>query len=285
MTKIAVNTTNIKTQESKKGTLEYCSAVSIFSTMLLRFNNIIIEKKGTGYIDIFNEIMVDIYPWVIDEYKELLKDWRSIKVYNVKTKALVDGTLIYQDRRSNQFSLSLEFNKSKIESNSENYADSLDQIREEIYPWIPMVVGSLNNIVPMKGNNNDHYLFYGNYIFGETINIKKENIVRIFDRVQDTAYLCLPKIQKAMYNLRLTYLKKNKYHLDSFNIVILEKNINTDKYEYFWIYDKDNNKVYDIKNINDIHLFKKGKLPVKWQNLDSFIAWYADNIMNDTIQR
>ena len=53
---------------------------------------------------------------------------------------------------------------------------------------------------------------------------------------------------------------------------ILNKN-----YQYFWIYDMDTEKIYDIKNKDDIELFKKGKIKPSWNNLDSFLEYYAEN--------
>ena len=175
----------------------------------------------------------------------------------------------------------MKLNNRDIKTEGINCFEALSKIRELIFPIEPMIIGTQKYIFPVQGGWLN---FYPHMELGKRY--ERKNKLLIFHPTKEKNFNP-PKLQKAFMDLyQYSFVSdafEEEYCLKG-NIIVLEKE-QTFKYEsnkalnknyqYFWIFDKDTNKVYDIKSQKDIELFRANNLLPSWHSLDNFIEWYC----------
>lgn len=214
---------------------------------------------------------------------------KEINFFNIKTQEITRGILRYHIK-PNLCIIEVRVDSIDISIEDINCFEALGIIREKIYPLEPMILGTQKYIMPTQGYG--WFSFYPNMILGKQYD--RKNKLPFFYPTKEKDF-AQPEIQKAFMSLYQGSFKsegiyglKEEYNLRG-NIVLLEKiakyrylpdKILNKNYQYFWVLDKDIDKVYNIKNKKDIELYIKNKLSPEWQSLDKFIEWYANNWMN-----
>lgn len=211
---------------------------------------------------------------------------KEIAFYNNYTHETTDGILEYEGQMvDGVFNVRIvaSFDKINIVKYGEDYLATFNQIRKNIYPWIPMVEASLKYIFPKRRGGT--YKIITNVKLGER-NTNKDDIM-LFTSIISKSQFASPEVQNAFFDLYQRSFKSNlniEYGINN-NLILLEKIakylyipekvLNPKPYQYFWAYDEENNRIYDIKDHDDIELYKRNELSPTWYSLDSFIKWYS----------
>lgn len=205
----------------------------------------------------------------------------KINFFNKETKEIQEGLLCYE--------VDMNYAKVKIEccniiaqAKTKNALEALGKIRKIIYPWEPMIIGTQKNIFPYRKFQSIKY--FHNLKLGERYN--RDKLVSIFQPTSNIDFAPL-EFQKAFIELYQKSFATNinqEYNIPDKYIAfekipkylyLPDKQFNPKPYKFFYLYDKKNNKVYDITSKNDIIKLNNNKLMYKWKSLDDFLKYYA----------
>lgn len=206
----------------------------------------------------------------------------KINFYNKETKEIQEGFLYYE--------VEMSYAKIKIECcnivaqvKAKNALEALGDIREIIYPWEPMIIGTQKYIFPYRKYQSIKY--FPNLKLGKRYN--RDKLVSIFQSTSNMDFAPID-VQKAFIELyqKSFFTNINKEHNIPNNYIAFEKipkylylpdkQLNPKPYKFFYLYDQKNDKVYDITNEKDIIKLKNNKLAYKWKSLDDFLKYYAE---------
>ena len=206
----------------------------------------------------------------------------KIKLFNAETLEIIDSELEYFIDNNDKSNIVITTKSGVVKTSASNYFIALSKIRKRISPLIPMILGTQKYIFFKQGG----YKMCTNQRLGEYYNSKK--LLPFYAEVLDNNFAS-PKEQIAyikLYQMSFNDVPISEFGLKE-NLFVFEKVpkfiYNPDKvlnkeYQYFWIYDHINNKLYDIKNEEDIEKFKNGTLLNQWNSLDDFLEYYSNNL-------
>ena len=186
---------------------------------------------------------------------------KKVKVFNKETNESQEAILLYEYHSYDNSYVKIIFNDIIEECIQDNYFKALREIRLIIYPWIPMVKGALINAIS-RGNSIVYIVELGK-------KVEEKDIVCPFKNCSDKINLVHPYMQDIYFTL---WKNKNnsKYICEKYNIskeyICIEKTLKLNKKvennndHFFLIYDTSNGKLFDIKNLRDLEVFKKNTL-------------------------
>jgi len=208
----------------------------------------------------------------------------DISLVDINSGKIYDGILEYNINENGTCKLNLSFISKKINVESTDCFEALATIRLEIFPIIPLINGSRIDCFPsaMSRQMSNGIVLYKAYLGHQA---KEEDQVNIFDITQDIQSLGTVQQQKAYHRIWFETLGVDRYGIDT-SFILIEKTskfiynpnkILNKNYQYFWIYDQENNKIYNIENKNDIEKFKNGEILPQWNSFHVFLEYYANN--------
>ena len=221
----------------------------------------------------------------------------NIKFYNNNTQEITNGILSYEIIKENDdCKIQIKLNNKIHEKIDLDYFSSLQIIRDEIYPWIPMLKGCLIDAYPSGMSKS---MSKGTSLYNLTLSKQSDidDTSYIFDEINTSEKIVSSNIQESFhqiwgYSFYMDYkeegIKKDtiliekvkKYsYMDNNETNKIDKILNKN-YQYFWIYDKEKNLIYDIENKEDIEKFNNNLIKPLYESFDEFLEYYENNYLN-----
>ena len=206
----------------------------------------------------------------------------ELELYNKDKKNVIKSNLSYGEI-NNKVYIQIDFLDTNIRLEGDNYFEVLNSIRNMIYPYIPLVYGCDIEYFP---SSSSLQMSLGTVLYKEEFTLPAIESKFIFEKHIINENLTTPMYQIARHYIWFKTLGiEERYGIDKEYILIekvskfkyLPYKVLNENYQYFWIYDKKQNVVYDTKNLADIKRFKEGRLMYKWKSFNEFLEWYYLN--------
>lgn len=218
----------------------------------------------------------------------------DITLHNLESKEYYKGYLLYGIDANSHCKVELFFNDKEAIGWGTDYFQALQSIRREIEPVAPMLNASLVDAYPSSMSRD---MSKGMILYKEELGkqAREEDEMDLLDSVDEPNKLSLAKIQEAHHTTWFMSLGNEYSSLGEGYIAIdkvskyswlpnknndIEKVKNKD-YQYFWLYDKNTNKVYNVSNEKDIKKFHNSSLSPAWNSFNDFLEYYADNWLRE----
>jgi hypothetical protein len=195
------------------------------------------------------------------------------------------GTISYHIKRDGKCGIELKTKSQKIFAADTDCFEALNNIRERIYPLIPLINGTRIDCFPSIMSRQ---MSKGTIVYHLQLGKQAEEKDQLFflDATQKGDEVGRIREQNAFHALWISSLGVDNYEIDNESYVLIEKipkyifdphkRVN-ENYDFFWVYDKEKNYVYDIASNKDINSFKNNLLKPEWNSFKEFFKWYTEN--------